>query len=269
MLFEGLATMAAPDEPLRGLSNPAGPAFVEGRRWGVGATLARGESAAGNPTFVHAFSLVEGRDGQGWALWARYGGRDALGGAPPGPVTELSVGYTYAMAVSPGAALGLSGHYRRVRASASESVRDDHYLGLDIGLLAALSEQVVAAARIGPLLEIGQSGLSGRAEERIGAVGPALSAGLAYQANDYLILEADALDLLNLRTGRAIRLEARLYPAPAVALRLGVEQNGPESGWFIGTGVEVPGRGFAASYAYLGGEAYGGVHQLGIMAAAP
>lgn len=262
--------MVAPDDPLRALSNPAGPALVEGRRWGAALTARDGAVPQGQPVFVHAFGVAEGQDGQGWALWARHGGRVAAPGSGISGVTELSVGYAYAMTLGPRSAMGLTGHYRRVRAASwgDDPPRDDHYLGVDVGLLTALSDRVVVGGRLDSLLEVRQTGPGGPAEAAT-ARPPSLSAGVAYEANRYLVLEADAVDLLDVSTGRAVRLEARLYPAAPVAVRLGFEQSSLGSGWLIGAGIEAPGRRWALTYAFLGGPAYGGVHQVGLVAAVP
>lgn len=281
-IFEGLATTAAPDEPVRLLSNPAGPAFVEGRRWGVVGTVAQGTSGiTANPVYVHAIGISEGGNDQGWALWAKNGGRDAWSPAEPGaPAFELALGYTYAMGVSSSTALGINGHYRRVRVPVAGQdgwpVRDDHYLGLDLGLLSAVGDRVVVGASIENLLELRQVGPAGPAEHagetegRAVVVNPGLSAGIAYQPNTYLILEADVVDLLNVQGRRALRSEVRVYPAPPLAVRLGVEMSeGGGSGWLAGLGVELPGGRWAASYTFMGGQSYGGVHQLGLMTAIP
>ena len=269
-LFEGFATMAAPDEPLRALSNPAGPALVEGRRWGVALTARNGTGDGGHPVFVHGLGVVEGRDGQGWALWAKHGGREALPGSAARAVTELSLGYTYAMTMGPRSAMGVTGHYRRVRATpgGDEDARDDHYLGVDVGVVSAVTDRVVVAGRLDSLLEVRQVGPGGQAE-RATARPPALSAGIAYEAHRYLVLEAEARDLLDVSAGRSVRLEARLYPAAPVAIRLGFEQSAPGSGFLLGIGIEAPGRRWALSYAFMGGPAYGGMHQIGLVAAAP
>ncbi|WP_324669237.1 hypothetical protein [Geochorda subterranea] len=269
-LFEGLAAQAAPDDPFRALANPAGPALLEGGRWGSAFTVRDGtvDDAA---SFVHTIGWAEGSRGEGWALWASHGGRDALPGSPSPSVTELGIGYGYAMSMGPDWALGVAGHYRRVRGerSGSGEPREDHYLGVDIGLVSALADRVAASARLDSLLEVRQSGAGGPAEQGAQARPPALGVGIAYQANAYLVLEANALDLLDVSTGRTVRLETRLYPAAPVALRLGYESSSRGDGFLLGAGVEEPGKRWAVSYAFLGGPAYGGIHQVGLIAALP
>lgn len=280
-LFEGMATTAAPDEPLRIFSNPAGPAFLEGMRWGVSATVGSGETARRNPAYVHAAGIAQGRDGEGWALWAKSGGRDAeVSLAPGAPASELAAGYTYAVTMSHSTGLGLDVHYRRVRVplpgERGYPTRDDHYLGVDVGLMSALGDQLVAGLSVRRVLEVWQAGPGGPAESPGGSAGrivlltPTFHAGLGYQPNPYLIVEADASDLFNSTGHRAVRGEVRLYPGRPVALRLGVEAaSGSGTGWLAGLGVRMPGGNWAISYTYMGGEIYGGIHQLGLMTAAP
>ncbi len=267
-LFEALATQAAPDDPFRALANPAGPALLEGGRWGAAVTVRDG-TVGDAASFVHTVGWAEGADGEGWALWVSHGGRDALVGSLPSSVTELGVGYGYAMSMGPDWALGVAGHYRRVRGEmpGSGRPREDHYLGVDIGLISALSDRVSASARLDSLLEVRQVGVGGSAEQWAEARSPALGVGIAYEANAYLVLEANALDLLDVSTGRTVRLETRLYPAAPVALRLGYESSSRGEGFLLGAGVEEPGKRWAVSYAFLGGPAYGGIHQIGLIAA--
>lgn len=269
-LFEGLATQAAPEDPLRALANPAGPALLEGRRWGAAVTVRDGQGPGGAPIFVHGAGWAEGADGEGWAVWVAHGGRDALPGSPSESVTELSLGYAYAVTMGPRWALGVAGHYRRVRGQPTgpETPWEDHYLGVDVGVLASPSDRVVLSGRLDSMLEVRQVGPGGPAE-RAAARPPQLGAGIAFEANRYLVLEADGVDLLDAGTGRAVRLEARLYPAAPLALRLGYERSERGDGFMVGAGAEAPGRRWAVSYAFLAGPAYGGIHQLGLIVAVP
>lgn len=261
--------MAAPDDPLRVLANPAGAALVEGLRWGAALTARDGEGPAGEPLFVHAAALAEGSGGRGWALWGRHSGRQAAPGSGALGATELALAYSYGVSPSTHLSIGVGGEYRRVRTGppVGGEVREDHYLSVGLGFLAAAGERVTLGARIDSLFEVRQQGPSGGAED-VTARPPALGAAVAYGANRYLVLEADVEDLLDAGPGRVLRAEARLYPVPTAALRLGFEQRDGDSGWLLGAAVEMPGGRWALSYAFTGGPGYGGMHQLGVVVAA-
>lgn len=261
-LYDGLATLAAPDDPIRAYSSPGGLAFLEGNRVGGSLTLVPGklDDSSG---FVHALAMVSGRGGEGRAFVLEYAGRPAAGGGQD--VTVLSMAYRAGFRVAGAIGAGASVFYRRVRAWPSgPAARDDHYVGVDGGLLAGLPGGFVAGATLSGL-EVHQVSPAGSAEDGQPA-GLSLNLGAAYQPSPYTVVEADVVGLLNPR-GPEARVEVRMYPGIPVGLRLGISQSlqggGARVAWMAGVVAEAPGGQWAFGFTFLGGEPYGAMSQIG------
>lgn len=281
-LFGGLATVAAPDDPMRAMANPAAPAFIRGDRWGFSVTGIDGQAqASGARLFQHAAAYVRGWDPDGVAVTLTHGGREVTLGppAPEGslaPATELAAGYSYATRFAPDAAWGVTGRYRRVRVDqlpaaagpgAAGQTGETHYLEADVGVLAALGYGVVVGATLGDLVQVGQAGARPAEAPPASVFHPRLDVGMAYQANPYLVLEADMVDLFDTHQRQSLRMEARIYPGLPMAVRLGVQQpttgRGDVGGWLLGLGMAGPDGRWAISYTFLG-PSLGGVHQVAL-----
>ena len=264
--FQDRIAFAAADDLRMALASPAAPALATGRSYAVGITLQDGTGPHGGPTFAHGAAVVSGRDGRGSAFFVVHAGRPRED--EPGTVTELSVGYSGAVRAAPHVAAGLTAFYRRVRGGPAgpPGAPDDHYLGLDVGVLAGLSEALTAAAAIERLVEVRQFSEAGPAEPGASR-GPILRAGFAFGAGPYVV-EADVADPLGSRGQALARVEARLYVAPGSAVRVGVRRRlsgEAGTGWMTGLVLRLPGLPWSLGYAYLAGAPYGGIHQLALV----
>lgn len=267
-LYGGFATLAAPDDPLRAFGVPAGPALVEGSRVGAAVTIRDGVTPAGHPSFAHGVAVASGAGGRGYAFSLEHGGTSSASGAVG--LAVLRAGYTAAARLAPGLGAGVTVYYRRERDGWEGELgsRDDHYLGVSGGLLAELGRGFSAALALDRLVEVRQFSRAGPADPQA-AGGPMLHIGVAYRPGPEYTLEMGLADLLNAGGQRAARVEARLHVARAAVVRLGLSQplsaRWPGAGWMAGFAVALPDSRWAVSYAYLGGQPEGGMHQLGLL----
>ncbi len=266
VLYDGLATLAGADDPVRAYSSPGGLAFLEGNRLAGSLTLVPGGQDASGRSWVHSLVMVSGRGGEGRAFVLQYGGRPSAAGGQD--VGVLFMGYRAGFRVARALGVGASVYYRRVRAGpagAASEARDDHYLGAEGGFVAGLRGGVVVGATLSGL-EVRQISPAGSAEDAEPA-GPALNVGVAYQPVSYAVVEADLVGLLNGQRRPEARAELRIYPGVPVGLRLGIRQSLASSqsrvGWMAGVVAEAPGGRWALGLTFLGDQPYASLTQVG------
>lgn len=266
VLYDGVATLAGADDPVRAYSSPGGLAFLEGNRLAGSLTLVPGGQGASASNWVHSLIMASGRGGEGRAFVLQYGRRPSAAGSED--VGVLLMGYRAGFRVARALGVGASVYYRRVRAGpagAGADARDDHYLGAEGGLVAGLPGGVVVGATLSGL-EVRQTSPAGPAEDAQPA-GAALNVGVAYQPVSYAVVEADLVGLLNSQRTPEARAELRIYPGVPVGLRLGIRQSLASSesrvGWMAGVVAEAPGGRWAIGLTFLAGEPYPNLTQVG------